>query len=144
MFRTLMMTLAAIGGLSVVSLAGAQETPTKLGDAKVNTRSTFYVSGGSCSRSWRTYSKHDSLISAVDAANKLRGEKTGRVVISTGAEPSLPPDQIASSCQLYTRSCRIGWQAGLRTTDRAEAKKEAEAVSENGRDVEIVYEVAAR
>jgi len=139
MIRTTITTLATVWSLSLVLFASGQEAPSKPSAAKPS----FFVSGGSCSRSWKLYSSHDTFQKAVTAANKLRSEKTaGRIVISTGDQVWPPPDLVASSCQLYSRACRTGWLPGLTTKDLAQAKKNAEELTKNGRDVEIVYHVA--
>ena len=142
MIRTTIATLATVWGLSMVLLASGQEAPSKSSTAK----QTYCVSGGFCSRSWKVYSRHDTFRAAIAAASKLRSEKeTGRrIVISTGGEPWPPPDLGASTYQVYSRACRTGWQPGLATKNLAEAKKDVEELTKNGRDAEIVYHVAER
>jgi hypothetical protein len=139
MIRTTIVTLLAAMGLSMVWPAPAQETPRKQPAAKP----TFFVSGGSCSRSWQLYSKHNSFLDALDAANKMRTAKTAtRIVISIGGEPGLPPDVFARACRVYSLACRGGWQVGPSTKDLAAAKKTADELTKSGRVAEIVYETA--
>jgi hypothetical protein len=141
MNRTMIATLVAALGLSMASPALGQEAPRKQPAAKP----TYFVSGGSCSRSWTVFSKHDTFVGALEAANKMRKAKSvGRVVISIGSEPGLPPDVFARTCQVYSLACRLSWQVHVTTNDIAAAKKLAEELTRSGRDVEIVYEMAQR